>query len=288
DDTSSIGGAETSSDSGIGTIGGAATGTTGGAGASAENGSDGSSLPGPCEGTPELGLPPEVVAHRLAKLVYDAEPSEELLEAAQNGELNSYGEVECQALDMIEEPEHQAGLLAFLNAWLEPAAWQYEPHPELADGLWSEMQQEASTFMESFATSGDATLAHLLTEPETRVGTNLAAHYGIEPAPEDDSTPVTAPGRQGVLSLGLVTASLRRIGQRGSWITNKCLCVSKEPPELPEALLVTEGQSYRETYDSTVQPMVCSGCHDLFDGPGHALENFDELGRPQDNDAGEP
>jgi hypothetical protein len=290
DDTSAVDGAETSNNGGASTTDSAASSTTGEAAASAETGSDGSTptpTAGPCAGTPEIGLPPELIAHRLAKLMYDSEPSEELLEAAQNGDLSSYGEVECQALDMIEEPEHQAGLLAFLNAWLELGAWQYEPHPDLAEGLWSEMQQEATTFVESFATSGDATLTHLLTEPETRVGATLAAHYGIEPAPEDDSTPVTALGRQGVLSLGLVTSSLRRIGQRGAWVTDKFLCFASGSIALQEALQVTEGQSYRETYDDTVQPSACSGCHALFDGPGHALERFDELGRVQETDAGD-
>jgi hypothetical protein len=48
------------------------------------------------------------------------------------------------------------------------------------------------------------------------------------------------------------------------------------------------GQSYRDTYDASVDAPACAGCHLLLDGPGHALERFDDLGRVQQQDAGEP
>ncbi len=272
-------------------------------GSAAETSSNGTSPPpetGPCEDTTEIGLPPEEVATRLANLMFDSSPSSELLNAAQNGELATYGQVECQALDMIEQSEHQAGLLAFLDAWLEFSSWQHAPHPELAESVWAEMQGEASSFLESFVASGDTTLAHLLTEPQTTIGAALAAHYGVDPVPQQGSALVAVPGHEGVLALGLLNASRGRIGQRGFWVARKFLCIDVAPsvgqslfePIVgtgdPKAVEPGEGQSYRSAYDAAIDSPACSGCHGLFDGPGHALESFDALGRLQTTDAGEP
>lgn len=290
--TSAGGGSAASTEGAASTSGGAQNSTTGGAGAAAESSSDGTPPPpelGPCEDTTKIALSPEAVATRLAKLMFASKPSQALITAAQNGDLSTYGKVECQALEMIQQPEHEAGLLAFLDAWLEVSSWQHQPNPDLPDGVWPEMQSEATTFLESFVASGDTTLAHLLMEPETRVGAALAAHYGVEPIPEDTSEPVTVSGHRGLLSLGFLNASLGRIGQRGYFTTNKFMCITIAlPANVSQEIPPIDGQSYRETYDTSVAAAPCMACHTLFDGPGHALESFDELGRIQETDAGEP
>ena len=289
--TSSVGGS-TPTGNAAGSGGTSTEGTTTGVAGAAAVTTEGTSSPpelGPCEDPTEIALPPKTIATRLAKLMFDAPPSAELLASAQDGELSTYGKVECKALDMIEQPEHETGLLAFLDAWLGVSSWQREPLADLPEGISPEMQTEATMFLENFVASGDTTLAHLFTEPETHVGAALAQHYGVEPVPEGDSEPVEVAGHRGLLTLGLITASLRRIGPRGYYTANKFLCLDIDlPPSISQEIPRVEDENYRDTYDSSLAPAACAACHLLFDGPGHALENFDELGRWQETDAGTP
>lgn len=241
----------------------------------------------PCSDDRPIELAPEEIAERMARLVFDAPASPELLEMADAGELSTYGEAECVALSMLEEPAVADGLRAFLDTWLELDDWSFSPHEELTETVWQEMQQETLSFLDEFAASEEPTLRRLLTETETEVTPALAMHYGVEAA--EPSSLVTVPQRRGLLTLGQLTASLGRIGQRGWWVVSRFQCVNV-PPEPPGAaeLEPAQGQTFRETYESLVAAPVCSACHTLFDGAGAALENFDALGRPQTQDLGKP
>jgi len=227
------------------------------------------------------------VAERLSAFIFDAPPSEELLQRAEDGDLDTYGEVECAALEMIQAPEVSGGLINLLQAWLQFDSWPHAPHADIDAELWQEMQDQANAYLSSFVQSDDTTLAHLLLEPETEVGPALAAHLGLEDTGELPG-PVSVPEHRGLLTLSMLTASLQRIGGRGAWVVSRLQCQGLAPPPVNPPFEPVEGQTYQESYAEAVSPSACAGCHQLIDGSGMALENFDELGRPQTEELGQP
>src|SRR5260370_29740731 len=46
--------------------------------------------------------------------------------------------------------------------------------------------------------------------------------------------------------------------------------------------------STRDRLEQHVTNPVCSGCHSIFDPPGYAFENFDQVGRHRTVDSGKP
>ncbi len=242
----------------------------------------------PCSDATPIPLPPEVIAERLSNLLFDTGATPELLEMAIDGQLQTYADVECAALDLIEQPEAAQGLLAFLETWLGFESWPYSPNAKLDVEVWAEMQVQAQSFLVDFAESGDTTLAHLLTEPEAQMFPALAEHLALKDVGELPGR-VLVPEQRGVLTLGLVTASLNRIGRRGRWVleTMQCLLVPPKPADLvPETFADVE--NFQESYTTAVSNAICVGCHSVFDSYGFALENFDVVGRPQTEEAGQP
>lgn len=249
------------------------------------------SPPEPCLDSTEITLPAPEVAARLSRLIFNAAPSEQLLEQAEAGELATYGQVECAASEMLQEPEAADGLLAFLDTWLQFQAWPYEPDPAL-DALdapvWTEMKDQAHAFLIDFAASNDTTLERLLTEQKSYVGPQLAKHLGLEPT-EDLPAVITVPEQRGLLTLGFVTASLNRIGQRGRWTVETLQCI-QIPPKPPDLMLPTFSgdEGYQQSYFASLSSPVCAGCHSVLDPYGLGLENFDSFGRYQTEESGAP
>lgn len=244
--------------------------------------------PAPCSNDTPIDLPTEEAARRLATLLFDAPPSPELLALAAQGELSTYGDAECLALEMIQEAPAADGLRAFLESWLELGSWTFEPNDAVSTVVWEEMLDETSSFLHAFASSDDTTLRHLLTESTSQIGPALAMHYGLGAPPDPDAF-VQLPQRRGLLTLGQLMASLGRMGQRGNWVVSRFQCVDVAPPraDLP-VVAPAQGQTFREAYEDSVSSPACAGCHVIIDGPGAALDNFDVAGRPQVEEHGLP
>jgi hypothetical protein len=175
-----------------------------------------------------------------------------------------------------------------LNTWLLFESWPYSPDPALDIDVWTEMKQQATTYLEDFATSDDTTLERLLTENQSYVGPQLAQHLGLEETGELPAV-ITVPQQRGLLTLGLVTASLHRIGPRGRWVleTLQCVLIPPKPPDLAPPTF-PDGEGYQKSYLASLSEPVCNGCHSLMDPYGMGLENFDSVGRFQTEEAGAP
>ena len=78
---------------------------------------------------------------------------------------------------------------------------------------------------------------------------------------------------------------------RGAWVLDKFLGVELPPPppdvpKLDESPAAAAAQTLRERLETHRADPTCATCHDRIDPIGFALENFDELGRWRDRDAG--
>jgi hypothetical protein len=90
-----------------------------------------------------------------------------------------------------------------------------------------------------------------------------------------------------------VSANPRRSSPvlRGAWVLDKFLGVELPPPppdvpKLDESPKAAAAQTLRERLETHRADPTCATCHERIDPLGFALENFDELGRWRDSDAG--
>lgn len=234
-----------------------------------------------CADTTPIERDQEEIAERLTTWL-GVTSDAELENAVSNDELGTYGEVECQARRLVQKPEHREKLRTFLGAWLridEPE----EPNDSVSTEINDQMHAEARAFLDDVANAPTPTLAKLLSGNKRRVGPELAAHYGVEFPEGDNEVVVEVPGQFGVLTLGLLNSRYGRIAQRGAWILSRFACLSVGPnPPVPQAVPLPEGSTYRASFQSVVgEVAACATCHEVIDGPGYALENFDEVGRYQ-------
>jgi hypothetical protein len=78
---------------------------------------------------------------------------------------------------------------------------------------------------------------------------------------------------------------------RGAWVLDKLMGVELPPPppdvpKLDESEPAAAAQTLRGRLEQHRADPTCATCHDRIDPIGFALENFDELGRWRDRDAG--
>lgn len=245
--------------------------------------------PEPCSDDTPIDMPAGTIAARLATLILRSEPDEELLAAAADGQLGTYGEVECQARRLAGLPGSSAGVTGLLESWLGFGDLPDAAQGDVSELVWSQMKLEASDYLARVAASEPSDLAALLQGNAGLVGPELAAHYGVELPEGESEAVVEIPERVGVLSLGRVTAALGRIGQRGSWIVKRFECLDVGLPSESDVVAPpAAGITYREAYQSGVSSATCNACHTLIDGPGFALENFSLEGRYEALEAGGP
>jgi hypothetical protein len=102
--------------------------------------------------------------------------------------------------------------------------------------------------------------------------------------------------RSGVLGAGAtmgVSSYPRRSSPvlRGAWVLDKLLGVEMPPPppdvpKLDESETAATASTLRERLELHRADQACATCHNRMDPLGFALENFDEMGRWRDRDAG--
>jgi hypothetical protein len=159
--------------------------------------------------------------------------------------------------------------------------------PELGASMQREMELYFSEFL-----YGEAPYSAFLTTDVNFVDAGLAAHYGMSPPSEPGFQRVvnTTDERMGVLGLaGFLTHTSRETRTspiiRGKWILDAVWCTELT---LPTDIVVepldepAEGEpptTVREQMMAHRTSPACSGCHNMIDPIGLALEHFDGIGR---------
>jgi hypothetical protein len=235
-------------------------------------------------------------ATRLAKILWDAAPDAELLEAAKTGRLHDRGALESQVRRMLADPKIRSLVKGFFDEWLglnqldtmpaDPAAF-----PEFDPQLRQAMKHETELFLESQLRE-DRPARELWTANYTYVNDRLARHYGIPNVTGSDFRRITLPGteRAGLLgeaSLLTLTSVLTRHAAvdapstspaaRGKWIRLHFLGVASPHP-IPGIPPLQKGVLLSAQLRTLPDPS-CNACHSNFFPLGYALENFDPLGR---------
>jgi hypothetical protein len=241
-----------------------------------------------------LALSPYEKASRLSYLFWRSMPDQQLLDAAEAGDLDSDAGFEAEAQRVFADPRTQATLREFWGEWLGISGFagfidsaQFEA---FADGveadaaLFEAMAGETHALIEHFTWDSDGSYRDVLTSPlYFSDSAALAELYGVEP----DATALPSAERSGLLTRAAMVVEGNAVTnpiKRGAFILKQMLCEEIDPPsDLPaEALALPPAdptQSTRERFEAKTSPPECRGCHSMINPLGFSLEVYDALGR---------
>jgi hypothetical protein len=240
------------------------------------------------------------IATALAYVYGGTAPSDDLLAAAERGELSDAAIRVSWARQLQALASGRGQFDQFLQGWLRYAdvrnlAKSVAVFPEFA-AVQALMVDETRAFIEQVVFDAHGSAADLLTSPTTVIGDPLAQYYGF-PAVGATPTSVMRPAGRGIglLAQGALLAKLALPDsssptQRGAFVREKLLCQELPPPPANVAAVpefrdgVTTRQRYEELH--TADP-GCSACHQLTDQIGFAFEHYDGAGRYRDMESGQ-
>ncbi|WP_437594428.1 DUF1592 domain-containing protein [Sorangium sp. So ce1000] len=257
---------------------------------------------GPAEG----GLIPlagHEIATKLAYLLWNTMPSDELLAAAKAGELSSPEAVRAYAEGMLDDPRAREVIGAFHRQ-----LYDYEQYhdlnkdqalyPEFVPEMGDDMQREAELFVDHVVFDEEGGLTDLLTARTAFVNDHLAAVYGVEGefSSEFKQVELDAGERSGLLTrLGFLAAKATARQpdsiHRGVFVNLRILCAAlPPPPDDATALPPGELATNRERVEAHTGKGTCgASCHGVLINPaGFAFEHYDAIGKYRTTDNGVP
>jgi hypothetical protein len=237
------------------------------------------------------------VASKLSFWLLGTTPSDDLLDAAAAGELDSVEGVESFAHAMLETPAALAVMRDFHTQLYGIASYASVDKlgvPEFSVALRPELEQASLAFFDDVFARG-AGLREILTSTRAFVGPLLAPLYGMAPAPAQLEARDLGSSRVGYfmqvpfLLLQGRDRTPNTVG-RGLTLAVDVLCRGLPPPAAgmtPEPPPLDAAQTNRQRFESLTG--TCGGaCHAAFEPLGFACENFDGMGEEREADNGLP
>jgi len=240
-------------------------------------------------------LPGRALADRLAFMLWNSTPDEELLQLAASGELQNPDVLRQQTQRLLDHSKSRQFVNAFLDYWLDlrlieatsPDTFMY-PDYEL-DDLLVESQLEETQLFFSELLKRNLPSSSLISSDFAVINERLADLYEISGVEGTVLRPVSLPIdsiRGGLLTQGAVlkiTANGTTTSPviRGGWIMSRLL--GQPPPPPPEKVPVIEADirgatTIREQLAKHRSDALCNSCHRNIDPVGFALEGFDVMG----------
>jgi hypothetical protein len=225
------------------------------------------------------------------------------MDAAQNGKLATKDDVTTQAQRMLADPRARPAIAAFYDQWLglsilDTTTKDAQAYPTYNDALRDSMREETRRFVSNVLWNDDAKLSTLLTADYTFVNAPLATLYGVK-GPADAATyqqvNLDPTQRAGVITEASMLTGYARPNEsspikRGKWLRVRILCqdLPDPPANVPQLPAPMPGVSNRDAIAMHVNNPACSGCHNLIDGLGFGLEQYDGIGQLRTMDQGVP
>jgi hypothetical protein len=242
------------------------------------------------------------MASRLSFLILDAPPDDELLDAAEKGDLEDVEVVKKRAEKMLDKPEARAALTRFFRDFMSIGRLdQIDKSPTLFPAFTATLGASMRTEIEMmfaanvFDSSGD--FRDLFTTRETFVNDELATGYGISNIQGATFQKVTLPDdghRAGLLTTpGFLAMNAHKTAtsptHRGRFIRLGLLCedIAPPPPGVNTTLPAPDPKkptTLRERLEEHRKNPTCAACHARMDPIGFGLEHYDALGQYRDTD----
>ena len=234
------------------------------------------------------------LASRLSYFLWSTAPDAELLRLGGDNRLQQPAVLQQQVRRMLADARADGLARNFGGQWLrlqnlKDILPDVNVYPNFDENLARSMRRETEMFFGNMIRE-DRPVPELLTANYTFVDGRLSRHYGI-PNIEGERfrrVTITDPDRIGLLghaSILTLTSYANRTSpvSRGKWVLDVLLGVPPPPPppNVPPLKENTAGArelSVRERQEEHRTNEPCRSCHQIMDGIGFALENFDATG----------
>lgn len=242
----------------------------------------------------QLRLDGYSLASRLSFFLWNASPDDELLTAAESGDLQSPGGVERAVDRMLESPRLVDGMRAFFDDMLvfdEFKTLAKDPtiYPQFTSVTAQDAREQTLRTIIDHTLNQGKDYRDLFTSRSTFMSPALAILYGVPAQPgwapytfAEDSP------RAGLLTQVSFLALTSHPGRssvtlRGMALRERLLCqtVPEPPPGIDFSVLTNPDAHYptqRMRVAAHLETPSCAGCHRITDPIGLSLEQFDGAG----------
>jgi Protein of unknown function (DUF1592)/Protein of unknown function (DUF1588)/Protein of unknown function (DUF1585)/Protein of unknown function (DUF1587)/Protein of unknown function (DUF1595)/Planctomycete cytochrome C len=240
------------------------------------------------------------LASRLSFFLWKRAPDDELLKAANEGELRRPDVLDAQVRRMMAAPQAENLVTDFALRWLDlqevdKFEWDKQIFPEFSAELRQDFATEIDLFLRSVLLE-DKNVEELLTADYTFLNERLAKHYGITTVhgAQFRRVHLEDENRYGLLGKGAVllhTSYGNRTSPvvRGAWVLDK---LNGTPPAPPPPNVVTDLSTPPGAKPKTMRAMLeqhrsipmCNMCHGVIEPNGLPLERFTVTGQWRDVD----
>lgn len=244
------------------------------------------------------------LASRLSFLVWGTAPDDQLINAAESGDLLDRQGILNEVDRLLKDPQAIDRSLQFLSEWMNLgrlANMNPNPdhfpkwNPELA----ADMRIETLSYFKDIAWERQRPLHEIFNAPHTYITPRLARHYGLPEEMIPDGVELAeffrvslpkSTGRSGIFTHG----SLLTVGgdeasmvARGLFLMQEFLrgVVNDPPPCVDTTPVPTKaGLTQRNIAQERIENKSCGGCHSRFEPLAFGLEKFDGLGSFHEED----
>ncbi len=251
----------------------------------------------------KIWLSASEIANRLSFSLWNTMPSDELLSAAQNGELSDEASVLSWAEKMLNDERAVSTLISFHQQFFHTKdygtiAKNQTLFPGFTTELAPTLREEARLFFHEVVVQNDGGIAQLMTSPVSFVNAQTAPYYDLGGTFGDQLTRVTLDPdrRSGILTqLGFLSRLASQTQSdpilRGVHISLDFLCsdLPAPPADIPPLPDFEENQTNRERVELSTSESPCNNCHETLINPlGFAFEHYDAVGAFRETDNGKP
>lgn len=242
----------------------------------------------------QLRLDANSLASRLSFFLWNAAPDDELLAAAESGDLQSPGGLERAVDRMLESPRLVDGMRAFFDDMLvfdEIKTLAKDPtiYPEFTSVTAQDAREQTLRTIIDHTLNQGKDYRDLFTSRSTFMSPALAILYGVPAQPGwAPYTFAEESPRAGLLTQVSFLALTSHPGRssvtlRGMALRERFLCqtVPEPPPGIDFSVLTNPDADYptqRERVAVHLETPSCAGCHRITDTIGLSLEQFDGAG----------
>jgi len=253
-----------------------------------------------------IRLSGDEIATRLAYLLTATTPDAELREAAGQGRLDTASGVVEQFDRLMDGERLTASVKRFSSQWLRftklgialPAGQKDKVRfPLYNESIEKALTEGMDRFVEETLLAEGGSVETLLSSNKAWVNDASAAIYDVKPPGKSELVEVALDSKrrrgfltQGAVMAGFAHAAVHAPIQRGVFVLDALLC---SPPPAPPPNIPTAAASALSDTLSTRQKTVmihekqgaaCQSCHERIDAIGFAFENYDGIGRWQDEE----
>jgi hypothetical protein len=237
-----------------------------------------------------LALDDWEIASRLSFLLWGSTPDDELLAAAEAGDLADPAGRRREATRLLDDDRAREAVHRFHSMWLG-----YRAVPGSAD-LVASFNLETTALIDRIVFDEPANYLTLFTSSESYLDDRLADQYDLpRPAGGEGWVSYGSSGRAGILSHGSVLAAFSKFSdtsptQRGIFVQTRLLCNTVESPPANVNVDQPPGSDNAvcklDRYAEHRASSSCAGCHNNLDPIGFGLEAYDVGGRFRTHDDG--